>query len=315
MITNPIIPPWLMGIFCVFLLFLKRKGTFHFIRQIVIVLLLFIMNLRIMVGNGDVQTVAVNMDILFVVDNTISMLAEDYDGEGRRIDAVKEDCRYIMEQFPGASFSVISFGNNVRTLTPYTIDKNIVVSAVDSLNGQATLYATGTSFDAVADYMGDALERDGDNQQLVFFISDGEITGDAKMPSFDKIEKFVDGGAVLGYGTEDGGKMRAVAFTGSEDEPEYLTYYDDDFDEQMALSKIDEDNLEGIAKDMGVNYVHMEKQSAIDDEIEDILKNMDNASLDEEIKSTEGYTDIYYIFVIPLLLLLIVDYSFYKRKI
>ena len=108
--------------------------------------------------------------------------------------------------------------------------------------------------------------------------------------------------------------MKVGAFT-NDDEPEYLTYYDDDFDEQTALSKIDEDNLESIADDLGVSYVHMEKQSEIDDELKDILNNMKKASPDENIKSTDGYTDIYYIFVLPLLLLFIVDYIYYRRKI
>lgn len=100
MIINPIIPVWLMGILCVFLLFMKRKGTYNLIKQIVIVILLFVINLRIMIGNGDVDTVTVDADVLFVVDNTISMLAEDYNGTERRMDAVKEDLRYIMEQLP-----------------------------------------------------------------------------------------------------------------------------------------------------------------------------------------------------------------------
>ena len=314
MIINPIIPVWLMGILCVILLFFKRKGTIHFIRQIIIVILLFVINLRIMIGNGNAETVTLDTDVLFVVDNTISMLAEDYDGDQRRIDAVRADCRYIMEQLPGASFSVLSFGNTARTLLPYTIDTNTVASALDSLNGQTTLYATGTSLNIVADFLEKSLDNDRDTYQLVFFISDGEITGDEELKSYSKIKEYIDGGAVLGYGTKKGGKMKVGAFT-NDDEPEYLTYYDDDFDEQTALSKIDEDNLESIADDLGVSYVHMEKQSEIDDELKDILNNMKKASPDENIKSTDGYTDIYYIFVLPLLLLFIVDYIYYRRKI
>ena len=61
-----------------------------------------------MVPGKDVTNLSNNVDVLFVIDNTISMLAEDYDGDGRRMDAVKEDCKYIMEQFPGASFSVVT---------------------------------------------------------------------------------------------------------------------------------------------------------------------------------------------------------------
>ena len=105
MIINPIIPIWLMGIICVVCLVFKRKGIFNYIRQIIIIVLLFVVNLRIMVPKDDATNITCDIDVLFVVDNTISMLAEDYDGDGRRMDAVKADCQYIMEQFSGASFS------------------------------------------------------------------------------------------------------------------------------------------------------------------------------------------------------------------
>ena len=47
MTINPIIPLWLMGIICIVLLFFKRKGIFNYVRQIVIVALLFLINMRI----------------------------------------------------------------------------------------------------------------------------------------------------------------------------------------------------------------------------------------------------------------------------
>ena len=85
MIIKPIIPIWLMGIICVIFLVLRRKGTINYIRQILIVLLLFVINLRIMTPGGTVTTITPELDILFVCDNTISMLAEDYNGNERRI--------------------------------------------------------------------------------------------------------------------------------------------------------------------------------------------------------------------------------------
>ena len=49
MIVSPIIPIWLMGIICVILIILKSKNWKTFIRQIIIVILLFLINLRIMI--------------------------------------------------------------------------------------------------------------------------------------------------------------------------------------------------------------------------------------------------------------------------
>lgn len=314
MIINPIIPVWLMGIICVILLLLKRKGMKNYIRQILVVVLLFVINLRIMVANGEATTVMTNVDVLFVVDNTISMLAEDYEDETRRIDAVKVDCNYIMEQMPGASFSVVSFANSVQTLIPYTVDYNNVMQALNTLNGQGSLYAMGTSLNDVLDAMEEMLDNDKDNYKIVFFISDGEITNEEKLKSYPELKNYIDAGAVLGYGTREGGPMKTVAFTGDEEEPEYLYYYEG-LDEKKAISKMDEENLKKIASDFGVSYVHMTEQSQIDDILERIQEEIKYSNQENTEQSTDGYSDIYYWFVIPLVLLLVIDFIYYKRKI
>ena len=79
MIVNPIIPIWLMAIICVALLIVKRKGIRPYIRQIIIIALLFVINLRIMIATDDVkiETQDIDANILFVIDNTICMVAVD----------------------------------------------------------------------------------------------------------------------------------------------------------------------------------------------------------------------------------------------
>lgn len=314
MIINPIIPVWLMAIICVVCLIFKRKGAFNYIRQILIIILLFVVNLRIMIPGKDATNMTCDVDVLFVIDNTISMLAEDYNGNGRRIDAVKDDCAYIMEQFPGASFSVVTFGNSVKRMMPYTVDATMVLHSIDVLNGQTEYYANGTSLNEVMSQLDDIMENDRDTYKIIFFISDGEIVNSEKLKSYDELEDYVDAGAVLGYGTTKGGAMKVVKYAGDEDAPEYLYYYDDDFNSVKAISKIDEKNLQQIASDFDVNYVHMTKQSDIDSEIRKMQSEaLEQASYSKN-DSKGGSTETYYFFAIPLMLLLVFDYVYYKRK-
>lgn len=315
MTVNPIIPIWLMAIICIALAFFRRKGTLNYIRQLAIIVLLFIINLRIMVPDYDAETIKRKIDVLFVVDNTISMQAEDYGSDkSPRMEAVRSDCAYIMEKLPGAQFSVISFDNNVTTLIPYTIDTTNITQAFNSLQGQATLYATGTGFEDVLNYMETALDRESDNVQIVFFISDGEITHEADLKSHPKLKDFIDGGAVLGYGTEKGGPMHAVAFFGDE-EVEELYYYDENFDQQTALSVIDEENLQSIASDMGVDYVHMTSQSQINQTINKVLHQIEMAGDEQEGDNITGYSDTFFYVLIILIPLLVFDFIYYKRKV
>lgn len=315
MMINPIIPIWLMVIICILFLCVKRKGKASYIRQILIVLLLFVINMRIMVRGGEVPTVMPKVDVIFVVDNTLSILAEDYgDNQGRRIDAIKEDCKYITEQFPGASYSVISFGTSVRQLIPYTTDATMTVETIGSLNGGSRYHAQGTSLNAVMSNMEKMLDDGRTNYKILFFISDGEIQSSEPLKSYKGLDKWIDAGAVLGYGTEKGGPMKPVDYYSEESEWEYLTYYDDNFDEQKALSKIDENNLKSIASDFGVDYIHMTSQSEIHSTIKDLQGKISEIEPTKDMESKEGYEDTYFWFVIPLLVLLIVDFICTKKR-
>ncbi|MBE5932616.1 MAG: VWA domain-containing protein [Lachnospiraceae bacterium] len=315
MIINPIIPIWAMAIICVLFLVMKRKGTFDFIRQIIIVVLLFVINLRFTIPGTDHIEGAVDVDVLFVCDNTISMIAEDYNGDGKRLDAVKKDCEYIIDQFPGASFSVVSFDNKVDLRTPYTSDVTITKQTIGILNGQGQLYARGTTLNDIMGEMEKLLDKERETYQIVFFITDGEDTSEQTLKSYSGLDKYVDGGAVLGYGTKEGGPMRPVYYAGDTDEPEYLYYYDDDFNRLKAISKLDEDNLKSIADDLGVEYVHMTKQSNIDDTIKGIQDEIGPMEMNNDIVMPQGDKEFYYIFIIPLVVLLIIDFIYYRRKI
>ena len=49
------------------------------------------------------------LDVMFVIDNTISMLAEDYDGENTRLEGVKTDCSYIIDELAGQERLLLHF--------------------------------------------------------------------------------------------------------------------------------------------------------------------------------------------------------------
>ena len=315
MTINPIIPIWLMIIICIALFFFKRKGAVHYIRQIVIIFLLFMINLRIMIPDPNAETVQRKVNVLFVVDNTISMQAEDYghDKEQRMI-AVRNDCAYIMEQLPGAQFAVVSFANTQQMMTPYTIDTNNIMQSLNTLNGQATLYAQGTGFEGILTYLETLLNDDDDNLQIVFFISDGELTNEKTLMFHPELKKYIDGGAVLGYGTEQGGPMHAFAFFG-DDEVEELYYYDENFDRQTALSYIDEENLQTLADDMGISYVHMTSQNKVDPIINTVMRQINEAGNEMVKDDISGYSDTFFYLLIPFIPLLVFDFIYYKRKV
>ena len=160
MTISPVIPIPIMVIICIALIALKRKGAWNFTRQIIISVLIFAINLRLAIPSDNVMVVKNDIDVLFVVDNTISMLAEDYGSdEERRMDAVRKDVETIMNEFEGARFGLITFDDTANYLIPYTSESSIVLSAVQTLEGRLKEYAGGTSLNISYDVMQQVLEN------------------------------------------------------------------------------------------------------------------------------------------------------------
>lgn len=312
MIINPIIPLWLMVPICIILILMKRKGVIPFLRQLLIIVLLFAINLRIMIpGEGGTQvTKQRDLQVVFVIDKTISMLANDYDGHKERLEGVKADCSYIIDHLAGSNFSVISYHNMANVMSPFTEDTDHVKATIDSIYPIDTSAARGTNVGVAKQCLLDLLKsHDNNKKTVVFFISDGENNSKEKMESFAEVAEYIDGGAVLGYGTTKGGTM-TIRTGYTADYYEEITDWSE-WPSKPAVSKLDEGNLKKIAGEMGIEYVHMEKTQVIDRVLTTIEK---QSTLETDMKQenakndkTDGATDLYYLFVIPLVIMLCVE--------
>lgn len=312
---EPIIPIYIMAIFCVVLLVFKRRGVMPYIRQIICVILLFIINLRPMYPSDNITVMSSKMDlnVVFVVDDTISMLGDDQDGYNNRLERAKADMLYIMENLPGAKFCVIAFNNNTHVMTPFTDSIDYIRNAIDSIYPLSPTYATGTNIsvciDSVEDVLDDLTEDEESNRQVVlFFMSDGENTDGNRVGNFSDIGEYIAGGAVMGYGTDRGGHMTYYNQVFDEDEPVY------DFGQnaaQLATTRLDEDNLRSVASDLDVPYIEMNHADSFDTILADI-REMHETDPEEEVK--QGYVDFYYVFVIPLAALVAYEFISLKRR-
>ncbi|PYF99056.1 Ca-activated chloride channel family protein [Georgenia satyanarayanai] len=212
-------------------------------------------------------TVATNVEMFFVVDRTGSMAAEDYDGGRPRLDGVRHDVEALVEAMPGARYSVITFDSQAARQLPLTTDARAVSTWAETLVQEITYYSAGSAVDRPLPALRGALEgaadRNPENVRLVFLLSDGENTrgdgtGDSETQSYAELAPLVDGGAVLGYGTAEGGQMRfydGTETTGPGTDAPWI------LDETQpgspaAVSQIDETQLRRVAEQLGVDYTH-----------------------------------------------------------
>lgn len=346
MIINPIIPIWLMLIICISSIILiiyskqlkdritnkknieKTTRQKHLIREniiniiikVVIVILLFVINLRFMIPNGESVAINTDVNILFVIDTSVSMRALDYDGNKERFEGVVNDCCYIVDELSNCKFSIITFGDTAKKVIPFTTDTDMVQAELQAINLENDFYAEGSSMNLPKDILEKTLKEEKKRQNenakfVVFFVTDGEITKEGEtLETFSNIKQYVSNGGVLGYGTKTGGKMVNSTYADNPNsEFYYIEYFDDNYNYQTAISKLDEKNLKQIASDIGIDYIQMNKTSNINYKLNDIKQQISNSQTNEEKIST--YQDIYYYFAIPLVILLIVDFIIQKRRI
>lgn len=81
------------------------------------------------IPDGAARSVATDVDIVIALDNTASMLAEDWSGE-RRMDGVTEDVRAIVEEYPGARFALIAFDDSAQLRLPLTTDTSALIASL-----------------------------------------------------------------------------------------------------------------------------------------------------------------------------------------
>ena len=213
----------------------------------------------------ETQSVS-NVEVYLVVDRTGSMVAEDWAGGpsaggGTRLDGVKEDLRAIVAAHSGARFSIIALDSVAARELPLTSDVEAVYSWIDSLRQERTDRSTGSSLERALPLLSSTLtaaaERDPEDVRVVYILSDGEATdegegaADARSAgaTWQGAGELVDAGAVLGYGTEAGGPMRAFDGTSSGD------YIPDPATGSPGVSVPDTTALTAVATDLGLEYV------------------------------------------------------------
>ena len=311
MMLQPLVHPIVIVIICGTLLafaiwaFLKTPTRrTAWLRRIAVVICVAGLLVGISIPGGRSQAGMTNIDAVFVVDATTSMGARDYDGDKERMIGVREDITKIIESMPGARFTIISFDSEARTLLPLTTDRSSAISAAQTVARESSRYSKGSSIDtgleATKKQLTDLKEHYPDRASMLFFLSDGEQTVDKKITSFAELRPYVSAGAVLGYGTEAGGKM-TVSYGYDEDDDEYTQYVETaldlkTFETKVGVSKIDEQALKTIATELGVSYENRNSGGAIDT----VIDSGNVKQVADNTREITFYINLYFVWALAL---------------
>ena len=297
------------------LIILNRKGI---IRRILILALIVIISQRPMLRDQEDIVFNMDLDVLFVIDTTVSMNAVDSRGT-MRLESVKADCKSIMEAFHGSSFAVITYGNIAQVKYPFTSDAATIEDVIDRLKIIDPNYATGSTLDMPYEYMKMLLESSNEKEKhksIVFFMGDGELTkseqSGTNLDQYKDLQELIDSGAVLGYGTVEGGKVKiteSIILDRLVDNEGYLLDASTT-PSKVAISKLDENNLKTLATNLDLSYYHMTDYSDLKDKISEIK----NQAVEDDEDEEKMDKDIYYYFSGALTILMLFELFRYRRN-
>ena len=260
MILQPVLHPILLALLCAVPAFFviralvrgPRRGLW--VLRLGMIVVVFAMLLRPGIPGGTSQTLATDTDVVIVVDTTASIVAEDWAGDRPRIEGVRADVQAIVDEYPGARFALISFDAAAQLRLPLTTDATALMSSLDVMRPEVTDQSRGSSIGIanrmLADTPSAAAKASPERARMAFYLGDGEQTASREPESFASSAKYVDGGAVLGYGTTEGGPMKKTTGAGAA-AGGYIEYQG-----APAMSVIDEDNLRQVSEQLGVEYQH-----------------------------------------------------------
>ena len=267
-------------------------------RRTGVVLALVVIALTPAVPSTQSTEVTSNAELYFVVDRTGSMVAEDYNGSEPRLEGVRHDLVALTEAMPGSRYTILSFDSQATQQLPMTTDARAVRSWAQTVNQEITSYSAGSAVDRPLEALAMSLEtnaeRNPENVRLVFFFSDGENTNEAAAEpteSYAPLAELVDGGAVLGYGTPQGGSMRSYDGTDNSGPGTDAPYITDPATGQPAVSAIDEGELRTVAADLGLEY----ENRTSPDSVEHLVADIDISQIsDDGRRDVRHYSDVYW---------------------
>ena len=296
----------------------------HLVTRLLMVFLLFIINERPMIRNSNEISYELDLDLMFVIDTTVSMNATDT-SDATRLDTAKRLCNEIIKELPSSRVSVITYDNVAYMKYPSTQDYETILSVINDLKILNPFNSAGSSLTVPIKYLEMSLKsaaensdyHDGKRQNYVFILGDGELKKEERLATnfddYDKIVDLIDGGIIIGIGTEDGGKIKITekevakeAISKIADDEGFLI---DSSTDSPAISKMDEGNLKEFANKLNLEYIRWDSNKLIDE----INRIKINASENNNNRRNQD-KDIYYYFYFIILLLLLYELYYYKRN-
>jgi Ca-activated chloride channel homolog len=229
-----------------------RSGTRRFWKaalRVLAALALAVGLLRPQWGSHTVEMQRKGIDIVFAIDTSKSMLAQDV--QPNRIERVKQDVRYFANQVVQQDrMALVGFAGTARVLCPLTLDRSAFDLFLDELDvGSVPL--GGTNLQAALEECVQAFGDEERNHKAIILFTDGESHEDVSDELLAEVRQKGVRVYTVGIGNEEGVR---IPIKGSDGQTTFLK----DGEGNIVLTRLDDKTLKTIAqKSLDGAYTHL----------------------------------------------------------
>ena len=242
------------------------------------------------------------IDIVFVVDVSKSMLAEDI--APNRLEKSKRLVSAIINQLVSDRVGIIAYAAQAIPQLPITTDYGAAKMFLQSLNTDM-LSSQGTAVDSALDLSITYFNDEDQTNRVVFLISDGEDHSDEAEKAAIRANEFGVKIFTFGVGTESGApipiKRNGIVET-----------YKKDLEGNVVITKKNPAILKAISEVSNGAYYDGNDTDLVLDFVEQTLKEMDKKEF--EAKKFVSYKDQFQIFLLIAFVLLLLEVFIFETK-
>ena len=280
----------------------KFKPTFKIIllSLSIVSLILGLMNPKI---GTQLETVKrEGVDIVFAMDVSRSMLAEDI--APNRIEKSKRLVSAIINQLASDRVGIIAYAAQAVPQLPITTDYAAAKMFLQALNTDM-LSSQGTALDSAIDLAGTFFDDEDQTNRVIFLISDGEDHSEEASNAASRAAKLGIKIFTFGVGTESGAPI-PLKRNG------IIESYKKDSDGEVVITKLNQNILQNIAASTGGIYQDGNKTQKVLDFVSEQLKAMDKKEF--EAKKFVSFKDRFQAFLLAALIFLLIDLFLFETK-
>lgn len=241
------------------------------------------------------------IDIVFAIDVSKSMLAEDI--APNRLEKAKRIVSQIINQLGTDRIGIIGYAGSAYPVLPITSDYSVAKMFLQNMNTDM-VSSQGTA-------LSDAIELattyydDPQTSKLLVLVSDGEDHGEGAMEAADNAKEKGIKIITIGVGTEKGSTIpiKRNGITES---------YKRDRDGEVVITKLYPDALKTIADRTKGGYVYGGNTRQVSEYVKKALSNIEKTEF--EAKEIATYESQYQWFLGAAFLLLLIDVFLLDRK-